>query len=408
MLKIVRTPSFLQGFFRSLTNEFHWHHASYFEALVVAMAVAHGRHNVSHLYQYLDADTHRTRYNNFFNLKRWDPEKLLQRKARELLDLAGLQKGQTVFLIVDDSFHKKCGKKMEAVGRLHDAVSGQKLSGHQYVFTTLRFADLTIPWGVKLYVKKEQAPKLGVPFRKTTELAAQLIEELDPPEGVHVVVLFDSFYLCQRVVQACRRKGFDWISCLKSNRNLFRNGRKLKAGRYVKNQLRDKRSRRGVSIRDSHFNVVDAGWLDLSHIGPVHLVCSGRHVDGRQLGLVTESKRLNVKAIVQGYAERWFIEQFFKDGKQLLGLGQYQNGSMRAAVIHLHLVCFAQALLTHLRLSRSGEKGKRKPAALTSLSTGSMQNELRRLLFFDTIAVLQKRCVSGDSFVKELRRLMVA
>lgn len=408
MLKIVRTPSSLQGFFSSLTSEFHWHHASYFEALVVAMAVAHGRHNVSNLYRHLNAQTHRTRYNNFLNLNRWDPEKLLQRKARELLDLAGLQKGQTVFLIVDDSFHEKCGKKMEAVGRLHDAVSGQKLSGHQYVFATLRFADVTIPWGVKLYVKKEQAPKLGVPFVKTTELAVQLIEEFDPPQGVSVVVLFDSFYLCRAVVQACRQKKFDWISCLKSNRNLFKDGRKLKASRYVKNQLRRKQRKVGISVRDSHFNVVDAGWLELSHIGPVHLVCSCRHVDGKQLGLVTESKRLNVKAILQGYAERWFIEQFFKDGKQLLGLGQYQNGSMWAAVIHLHLVCFAQALLTHLRLSRSGEKGKWKRAALASLSTGSMQNELRRLIFLDTIAALRKQCANGDLFVKELTRLMVA
>ncbi len=117
----------------------------------------------------------------------------------------------------------------------------------------------------------------------------------------------------------------------------------------------------------------------------------------------------SVKAIVRAYAERWFIEQFFKDAKQLLGLGQYQNGSMRAAVIHLHLVCFAHALLTHLRLSRSGEKGNaKKAAAKASLSIGSMQNELRRLLFLDTVALLEQRGSSGDSFVKQLRRLLAA
>jgi hypothetical protein len=156
--------------------------------------------------------------------------------------------------------------------------------------------------------------------------------------------------------------------------------------------------------------VADAGWLDLSHIGNVHLVCSSRKGDGKMLGLVTESKDLSVVAIVKGYAERWNIEQFFKDGKQLLGLGQYQNVSMRAAVIHLHLVCFAHALLTHLRIKRHGEKGEPKKSAAKGLSllTGSMQNELRRLVFLDLVASLQERCLNGDSFVKELKRLCVA
>jgi len=83
---------------------------------------------------------------------------------------------------------------------------------------------------------------------------------------------------------------------------------------------------------------------------------------------------------------------------------------MRAAVIHLHLVCFAHALLTHLRIKRHGEKGepKKRAAKALSLSTGSMQNELRRLVFLDLVASLQERGLSGDSFVKELKRLLVA
>jgi hypothetical protein len=35
------------------------------------------------------------------------------------------------------------------------------------------------------------------------------------------------------------------------------------------------------------------------------------------------------------------MEQWLKDTKQLLGLDHYQNRPYRAAVIHLHLVCFA-------------------------------------------------------------------
>ena len=40
MLKIVHTPSSVDDFFRSLTSEFHWNHADYFQDEVLAMAVA--------------------------------------------------------------------------------------------------------------------------------------------------------------------------------------------------------------------------------------------------------------------------------------------------------------------------------------------------------------------------------
>jgi hypothetical protein len=88
-----------------------------------------------------------------------------------------------------------------------------------------------IPWGIRLYVKPEQAKTLGLPFRKTTELAAQLIREFKAPAGVKVVVLFDAYYLCRTVVQACREKHFHFASTLKGNRSLFKQGWKLKAGR---------------------------------------------------------------------------------------------------------------------------------------------------------------------------------
>jgi len=227
-----------------------------------------------------------------------------------------------------------------------------------------------------------------------------------------VVVLFDTFYLCRRGVKACREKRFAWVSCLKSNRNLARGGRKLKAGRYVRRCFSGRRAarRRTVRHRQTTYDVVDAGWLEMSHVGRVHLVCSRRRGAAKRLGMVTESKTLSTRAIVQGYAERWWIEQFFKDAKQRLGLGQYQNGSMRAAVNHTYLVCFAYALLTHLSLRAHGEKGERKPIAASgvSLSIGSMQNHLRRQTFLATVAEVEHRCPSGDSFVKELKRLLVA
>ena len=407
MFKLVRIPSKLDPFFRSLTNEFHWNHYHYFQVLVLLIAIAYGRRNISNLCRQVDADTHRTRFNNFLLLNRWDCEQTLRLKALELLGACTPQKDEVVYLIIDESTKRKRGKRMQAVGYVRDPVSGGKMLGHLYVKALIKFRDVIIPWGVRIYVKKEHAGPLGVPFRKITQIAAQLIEEFNPPAGLTVQVLLDSYYFCQTVVAACRRKEFHYVVALKDNRNLFQGGRKLKAGRYKKNLFRRRPKRHikaGGTRGKTYYHFVDAGVMNVSKLGPHHVVFSCKGEDRHILGIVTDNLRLSAEEIIRTYSHRWGIEGFFKDAKQLLGLGQYQNGTYRAAVTHLHLVCFAYALLTHLRIE--GEKDKRTRSSAARPSTSELQNQLRRLVWSDLVSYLKEEA-SGNSIVKELEKLLV-
>ena len=88
-----------------------------------------------------------------------------------------------------------------------------------------------------------------------------------------------------------------------------------------------------------------------------------------------------------------------------MGLSQYQNVSYEATVIHLHLVCFAYAFLTHVAISREGAKGKSKPAV--RLSTAALQNEVGRIVWDDLTDYL-KQFSWGTQIVKELERLLIA
>ena len=74
------------------------------------MAFAWGRRNVANLYRYLDAQHHRTRFNNFFLVQRWDPEAALRQKAQELLRALHPTPGETLYLVIDDSKKAKRGK----------------------------------------------------------------------------------------------------------------------------------------------------------------------------------------------------------------------------------------------------------------------------------------------------------
>lgn len=203
----------------------------YFRLLVLTMAVMWGRRNVAHVHRYLDAAPHRTRFNNFFLVERWDPEAALRQKASALLPSLHPARGETRYVIIDDSKPAKRGKTMDAVAKMKDPTTEAYIRGHQDVCAILVYRDHVIPWGIRLYVKKTQGPAVGVPLQQTTALAAQLIREVKAPTGVKVMVLFDAYYLCHTVVKACREQRFHFATTLKSHRCLFKHGWKLKAGR---------------------------------------------------------------------------------------------------------------------------------------------------------------------------------
>jgi DDE superfamily endonuclease len=410
MFRIIRVPSALDKFFKPLKPRFHWDHWRYFQLLVLAMAFMWGRRNVANLCRYLEAPHHRTRFNNFFLIARWDPEAVLRQKAQELLRALHPQPGETVYLILDDSKKAKRGQAMDAVAKMKDPTTDTYIRGHQYVCAILVFRDHVIPWGIRLSVKQELCAALQLPFRKTTELAAQLIRECNAPAGVKVLVLFDAYYLCHAVVHACREQGFHFASTLKSNRSLFTHGWKLKAGRYGKNLFRRHRTQTLVSVKPhghAHYRYLNAGWLPVSSLGPLHVVFSRKGQARKLLGLVTDEPQLSAAGLILAYERRWTIEPFVKDAKPLLGLGHYQNRPYRAAVIHLHLVCFASALLTHLRMMRHGAQGQRQHPKPADLSVAAAQDTLRRLLWDDLVAYLKEKH-HGEVILAELEHLRVA
>jgi hypothetical protein len=227
---------------------------------------------------------------------------------------------------------------------------------------------------------------------------------------VKVLVLFDADSLCHTVVKACRAQHFHFASTLKSNRCLRKLGWQLKAGRSGRNLFRRRRTETLVSVKphgQAHYRDVDARWLEVSTLGPRHVVCSRTGQARKVLGLVTDAPALSAAALIQAYEKRWAIAQVLKDAKLLLGLGHYQHRSSRAAVIPRHLVCFAYALLTHLRVTRHGAQGQRIRETAAGRSVGAAQEALRCLIWHDLVAYLKEKN-HGASILAELERLRVA
>jgi hypothetical protein len=85
MFRIIRVALAMDKFFRPLERHFHWNHFKYFRLLVVTITCMWGRRPVAEVYRYLETPAHRTRFNNFFLVERWNPVAVLRQKAKQLL-----------------------------------------------------------------------------------------------------------------------------------------------------------------------------------------------------------------------------------------------------------------------------------------------------------------------------------
>jgi DDE superfamily endonuclease len=410
MFRLIRVPLVLDKVFQPLKGHVHWDHFTSFCLVVVTIACMGGRRHVAHLYRHLEAPSHRTRLNHFFLVERWDPEAALQQKAQERLRALHLQPGETVSFVLDASKKANRRQHMEAVAKMKDPTTAAYIRGHQDVGAIVCGRGAVIPWGIRLSVKQAPCAALGVPCRKTTAFAAQLLQECKAPAGVNVLVLLDAYYRCHTVVKAGRAQRFHFASTLKSHRRLCKLGWRRKAGRYGRHVFRRRHTATLVSVKphgQARSRDVDARWIEVSTLGPFHVVFSRKGQARKILGLVTDAPALSAAGLIQAYEKRWASEQCVKDAKQLLGLGHSQNRAYRAAVIHRPLVCVASALLTHLRVMRHGAQGQQTWENAADRAVGAAQEALRCLIWDDLVAYLKEKS-HGVSVLAALARLRVA
>ena len=360
MITIGKIPQKVKPFFKPIKNRVSAHVYSYYCNLVLAMCLSHGS-TLDRLVKLLRNATHRTNHGEFLWRSQFDEAAIIQKQALATLKRLYKKGCNDCLLIIDDTQTIKRAKKMQAVGKIHHHASGMYCMGHTVVKACLFYRGITIPLGSRLYVKKEHAKSVGVPFQKLTQLAGQMILEADIPEKFDVTVLFDAFYLCPAVVNACQERNWRYIGVSKSNRWLTANGRKHKVGSYGKNLLNRTgrwHSLKGLRKTASYKLVQRIGVMN--KLGTVKVVFSRRRNDRAVVALVTNDLRLSMKKIVSRYLKRWAIEVMIKEQKQHLGLGDYRVWRYRAIVRHLCLVDSAYACLTHVGMDAQRAQGDTK------------------------------------------------
>ncbi len=415
MPTIGRFPRFGKRFFRRIRKLLGPGHFGHFWRLAMAIAAMPGRRSIARM-RALHRD-YRTRQAiaYFLNHADWNAPDLLWKKALDTLNQLGFRPGDTLYFILDDTQQRKYGKLMQAVSKLFLHAEKCYANGHTILAACLFYRGVLIPCAVRLWASEEACAQSHkqrlvqdrIEFVKLTQLAADVIGEARLPEGCRVISLFDSYYLCPRVVTACQDRNWDYISVAKKNRNFYPAGNskdQRKVGGYGAKVLgKDgkwlevKGKRQKVAFRQGRLS--KGGW--------VKLVFSQRPGQKDCVALVSNRRDWDMATILGHYFQRWPVELLFKMSKQELGLGDYQVLRYRGVVRYLHLVMIAYLLLTHLALDAPDAKAAIEERRVLRLpSVPQLQQHLRRLLWDDTVRCLTR---SGRSqrFAEKLKGLFM-
>jgi SRSO17 transposase len=362
MITIGKMPRKLKGFFQPLECHFAARAWGHFWGLVLAVTIGHAS-TLERLAKCLRGSTHRTNHGEFLWRSDWNESAVLEQIARDTLRRLHRKDAGPCYLILDETQTLKRAKKMSGVRKLYHHATGQFGTGHTMVKACLYYRGVTIPWSTALCLRKEDAKREEEVFLSQTELAAYVIHNADLPGNLKVTVLFDSYYLCDVVADACRCRNWHYIGVGKSNRNFTVDGQqqKKKMEKYGRNVLARNGQWRSVQgLRKSGTYCLASRTGFMKKLGEVKVVFSRRRNERKIVALVTDDLGASMTSIVADYLKRWAIELLIKDEKQQLGLGDYRVLRYRAVVRHLHLVDIAYACLTRLALTGRDEQGQHK------------------------------------------------
>jgi hypothetical protein len=305
---------------------------------------------------------HRAALVRFLAQVRWSRDWAVLAQVADLLLQAETQRQGTWVFIVDQTYCGQQGQQTEntfsrANYRPRPKQSQRrqkkyaKRSCHGFVLGLLLTpSGLRIPscrcYYTQAYGAAQKQPK---PYRKQTELAAELIRTVAVPDGAEVVVLGDTAFDADTIRDACAERHWTWIVPLNPERVLagakprpkvWSLAKDLKAEQFTPVRLhpgqgpfvaqrRVARCRLGPKVKTRTF-YVHRERRQVHSLGDVQLVFStkvkpelGGAVEVQKI-LVTNDLKRTAAAVVERYALRWQIELFFKELKSTLGLHQYR------------------------------------------------------------------------------------
>jgi hypothetical protein len=317
------------------------------------------RHTVTEIVRAANAVglKHVSSFHRFFSRGRWEPDEIGLVLVR-LIDRYLLETGAVIVAPLDDTLGRHTGKKIAGASMHRDPLlsTGRRPFfhwGHVWVVLAINVYAFGKTWAlpvlVRLYRSKKRCAAEKRPYRKTTELGAELVAKLaDALPARKIRVVGDAAYT-NRSLMRKRPGNVVVIGRSRADAALYAQPQKRK-GRMGRPRVRGKRLLspgaqanrkkapwkpvtvtvygKTVSVR---VLVIDALWYKATAGELVRLiVVRGFPGHERDDVFVATDITLEAKQIIECFSERWALELTFHETKGKLGLEDPQNRTERA------------------------------------------------------------------------------
>ncbi|MDP6922996.1 MAG: transposase [Lutibacter sp.] len=273
-------------------------------------------------------------------------------------------------LILDDSLLPKTGKKIEFMGRVWDHVRQTSVLGFKLL--VLGYFDGTsfIPVDFSFHREKgrnKQKP-YGMPKRSLNKqykkqrdkksAAAKRVGELDKSKikcGIKMIkraiskglkvdyVLCDSWFTSLELIEAIssiKKQTVHLIGMYKTAKTKF----ECKGMELTTKQIREQNRKNIKRCRRLGLQYIQTSvWVNGRQL---KMFFSRKGNNGKWRVFLCSDRTLSFIKMMQLYQIRWGIEVFFKECKQLLGLGKCQSNDFDAQIGHTTIVMISFILMT--------------------------------------------------------------
>ncbi|HET7322703.1 MAG TPA: IS701 family transposase [Halococcus sp.] len=273
--------------------------------------------------------------NKFLNQYDWDEERLNRERLSALQQRNETRWSKDGVVILDDSVTHRTGDQLPNAGWFYDHAENDTVWGQNLVFSQYADDKTTYPLGFRLY-EKEAETKI--------DHAKALVDEAHKVGVPADTYLFDSWYCSQELVEHVESYDRDWISVLKSNRQVEHGGEMIRVDALGKRIDATEREVDGETYK------IWTKKLHVSKLGEKKVLISEKVTDDEDEEnpvkyLVTNKIDAPTKHLIRTYSMRWRIETFFRDSKQDLGFEDCEVERDAGASRHWHLLMVAYSAL---------------------------------------------------------------
>jgi len=291
------------------------------------------------------------------------------------------KEGQVKCLIFDDSVLAKTGRFIEKVSRVWDHVTGRYILGFKLLlmgywdgasFIPVDFSlhrehgkNMEKPYGLKKKEMKRQYKKKrkkGSPsFEREEEadiskigIAVKMFKRAIS-QGFHVdYVLMDSWFTCDAFIEAVmkvKKQTVHLIGMYKIAKTRFC----YQDQKYTYGQIRNLL---GKATRCRKLGLYYKEATVVYNEKEIKLFFSKQGKNGKWKVLICTDTSLPFIKMIEIYQVRWTIEVFFKEAKQLFGLGSCQSNDFDAQIADITITMIQHIILTlRYRFDKYESKG---------------------------------------------------